>query len=260
MEIKWDSQNYAPKWLFATIGILISLLLLIFVIDKTYSFSQNFKSRIPNNTIAMSAEGKVTATPDLATITLGVLTKGPTAARVQDANSEKINQVVKFLKDNNIDEKDITTSSYSIYPDYSYQDNKSIIIGYQANQTVTVKIHNADKEKDKIGRIIDGATNNGANEVNGVYFSFEDVDNLRQQARKIAVAKAKEKALDLANEAGIKLGKVVSISEGGSYYPQPRMDYAYGKGGGGEDSSVAPDIQPGSQDITENITVTFEVK
>jgi hypothetical protein len=260
MEIKCDSQN-CQKWLFHTIGILVALLLLVFVVDKGYDFTQNFKSKLPQNTISMSAEGKVSATPDLATLNLGVITKGATAAKVQDENSKKINQVIKYLKDNGIEEKDITTSSYSIYPDYEYKDGRSDIIGYQANQTVTVKIHNADKEKEKIGKVIDGATNNGVNQVNGVYFSFDDVDDYRNEARKLAVENAKVKARELAEVAGLKLGKVVSIAEGASsYYPEPMYDKAYATGMGGGASSVAPEVQPGTQDITENITVVFEVK
>jgi hypothetical protein len=259
MEIKCDSQN-CQKWLFQTIGILVALLLLMFVVDKTYNFTQNFKSKLPQNTISMTAEGKVQGTPNLATINLGVITKGATAAVVQDENSKKINQVIKYLKDNGVEEKDITTSSYSIYPDYEYKDGRSNIVGYQANQTVTVKMHKADQEKAKIGQVIDGATNNGVNEVSGVYFSFEDIDDIRQEARKIAVSKAKVKAQELAAEAGLKLGKVVSISEGASYYPQPMYDKAYASGMGGGGSSVAPEVQPGTQDITENITVVFEVK
>jgi uncharacterized protein YggE len=120
-----------------------------------------------------------------------------------------------------------------------------------------------DKSQEQVEKVLDGAVNSGANEIQGVHFGFKDPDDLRQQARKLAIAKAKEKALELASEAGLKLGKVVSVSESGGYYPSP-LPYAadaYGRGGGGvAEKSVAPSIEPGIQYITQTMTVIFEVK
>jgi uncharacterized protein YggE len=130
-----------------------------------------------------------------------------------------------------------------------------------ANQTVTVKVKGVDKSNQQLGKIIDGATNNGANEINGISLSFEDPDNLQQEARKQAIAKAKEKAQVLAREACLTLGKVVTVSEiSGSGYPTPMYDAAMGRGGVAMEKSVSPNIEPGIQEITQQMTVVFELK
>ncbi|MBI2607605.1 MAG: SIMPL domain-containing protein [Candidatus Doudnabacteria bacterium] len=244
-----------PKWIITWLGALLIAFVGLSVISKGYEIGSKLNQR-PENTISMSAEGRVTAVPDLATMNLGVLTQGDTASEVQDESSEKINQVIAFVKSQGVDESDIKTSQFSINPRYNFKDGENIIIGYEANQTVTVKIRNVNESSEMVSKILDGATKNGANQVLGVSLSFDDPDDLRQEARKKAIAAAKEKAQELAEEAGLRLGKIVSISESGSSYPVPYDEsYARGLGGGG-----GPLIEPGTQDITENITVVFEVK
>jgi len=251
-----------PKWLLMTFGVLVTLFVALSVIGKWYDVSKNFKSTKPENTISITAEGKVSAEPDLATVNLGVLTQGPTAAGVQDQNSKKVNQIIDFVKQQGIPKEDITTTQFNIYPQYDYKDGRNNVIGYQANQTVTVKVKGKDVMAAKVGKILDGATDNGANEIAGVNFGFDNPDNLKQDARKLAIANAKDKAAELASEAGLKLGKVVSIQESGGYYPMP-LQYgreAFSKGADSAAPSIAPNIQPGSQDITASITIVFEVK
>ena len=193
-------------------------------------------------------------------VNLGVLTQSPTAKAAEDESSKKINQIVSFVKQQGVDAKDIATSQFSIYPTYDYRDGTNKITGYQASQTVTVKVRGVEKSTEKVGKILDGATANGANEIAGVQFTFDDADDLRQQARKQAIAKAKQKASELAAEAGLRLGKVVSISEGSYAQPVPMMYDKIaapdGRGGGGGSAAV----EQGSQDITQSITVTFEIK
>ena len=95
--------------------------------------------------MAVSAEGKVQAVPDLATITLGVVSQGSNAADVQDLNSEKINKIIDFVKQQEISKDDISTSQFNIYPQYNYKDGRSEIIGYEARQTITIKVRGVDK-------------------------------------------------------------------------------------------------------------------
>lgn len=251
-----------PGWLIPILGVLLIAFVGLAAVQKGYEVSKNFKPSKPDNTISISAEGKVTATPDVASVNLGVFSQATSASTVQDSNSSKINQVIAFVKQQGIPNEDIVTSQVSIYPQYDYSGGSNRITGYQANQTVTVKVRGTADLGERVGRILDGATDNGANEVQGVYLSIDDPDELRQEARKKAIAKAKEKAAELAAEAGLTLGKVVSISESGGGYPIPLY---YGKdavteGRGGAAPSVAPDIQTGSQEITENVTMVFEIK
>lgn len=255
------SSSVLPKWLVAGLGALLIVFVALLIADKAKTLSDNYSNKNPKNTISVSAEGKVKATPDLATVNLGVLTQGSSPSVVQEENSKKINKIIEYVKSQGINKDDISTSQFNIYPQYDYSNGRSAIIGYQLNQTITIKVRGVDKGTEQLGKILQGGVSEGANEISGVSLSFDDPDNLRQEARKKAIEKAKEKAQELAESAGLKLGKVVSVSESGSVGVYPMYSEGYGMGGMGMDvKSASPNIEPGSQDITENMTVTFEVK
>ncbi|MGE5392149.1 MAG: SIMPL domain-containing protein [Candidatus Saccharibacteria bacterium] len=256
------NNNFMPKWLTIVLGISVVVLILLFIADKGFTLSHSIIKTKPDNTISMSAEGKVNAVPDLATVNLGVLAEGKNAALAEQEATKKVNQITEFVKQQGVDKKDITTSNFSINPRYNYHDGKSDIVGYDVSESVMVKVRGVDQSTEMLGKILQGAVDNGSNVINGVSLTFDDPDNLKQEARKLAINKAKEKAQDLAKEAGIKLGKVISISEAGSAYPTPVYS-EMGYGGAARDQvakSVAPNIEAGSQDVVANITVTFEVK
>ncbi len=206
-------------------------------------------------TIAISGEGKVTAIPDIAQISLGVQTEKKKVVDAQKENTEKMNDLIKELKGMNIEAKDITTVNYSIYPQYDWVEGKQYLRGYQIDQTILVKI----RDLEKIGSIVELAGQLGVNQIGGLDFTIDEPETLRQQAREKALANAKEKAEALAKIAGVKLGKLVSFMESGSpiAYPVYR-DYsmkALGLGG----SESAPTVEPGSQDIIIDVIVTYEV-
>ncbi len=257
-------MNPFPKWLVSGLGGLLIALVALMVIGKGNELSAQLRNKNPKNTISVSAEGKVQAVPDLATVNLGVLTQGSSPAKVQEDNTLKVNKIIDYIKQQGIGKDEISTSQFNIYPQYDYSNGRNNIIGYQLNQTITVKVKGVDKTTDVLGKILQGAVNEGANEINGVSLGFDDPDNLRQEARKQAIEKAKAKAQDLAQAAGLRLGKVVSVSESGmGGYPTP-MYAEYGMGYGGMDSAqvkaAAPNVEPGSQDVIANMTVVFEVK
>jgi hypothetical protein len=253
-----------PRWTLILFAVLAMVFLASLSAEKIYDFTKKIIGQKPDNTISMSAEGKVTAVPDLATAQIGVLAEAKTAVIAQDESTKKVNEIIRTTIANGIPKEDITTSSFNMYPKYDYKDGRSDIVGYVVNQTVSIKVRGVDKNPERIGKILEDATSNGANQMQGVAFGFDDPDNLRQEARKLAIEKAKVKAQELAEVAGISLGRVVSISESsGSGYPIPYpADYrnlSFSKAA--EDQAlVAPDIQPGTTDIVQNITVIFEVK
>ncbi len=252
-----------PKWLVVGLGGLLIAFVALSVVGKSKEISDTYSNKNPKNVMTVSAEGKVSATPDLATVTLGVVSQGVNAADVQEQNSKKVNKIIDFIKAQGITKDDISTSQFNVYPRYDYTNGKNEINGYEARQTISIKVKGVDKSSDNLGKILSGATNNGANEVSGVALSFEDPDNLRQQARQQAIEKAKAKAQELAKTAGITLGKVVSVSESGNFdYPVPMYAGAGMGGGMALDSakSVSPNVEPGSQDITAQMSVVFEVK
>src|SRR3989344_570070 len=257
MEINTDQIK---PWVWQALGLLLVAFLGISVLDKVYNFSQDFRNSVPKNTLSMSAEGKVSARPDVATVNVGVLTNEPTAKAAQDQNTKITNELIDFIKKQGLADDDIVTSNFSVYPKYEYNNGRNTINGYQANQTLTIKVHGVDKSTETLGKILSGAVDNGSNQIQGVNFSFDDPDDLKQEARKIAIEKAKQKASDLAQASGLRLGRVVTISENSIYSPYP-MPYVLdatkdGMGGGG----TAPAIEAGSQDIIAQMTIIFEVK
>lgn len=251
-----------PKWLVQGLGGLLIAFVALLVVQKAHDLQTTFQNQKPANTISVSGEGKVTAVPDLATVNIGVLSQGTTAVDVKNQNNQKVNKVIDYIKAQGIDPKDINTSQFSFYPQQNYNSGQPVITGYQGNQTITVKVRGVDKSQDQLNKILDGAVNNGANQIDAVSLTIEKPTDLQNQARKLAIDDAKNKAQELAKEAGLNLGKVVSLSENSGGYPGPlpyALNSAMGMGGGG-DKSIAPNIQTGSQEISETMTVVFELK
>lgn len=245
------------SWVWQTLGFLLIGFLALLVLDKVHTVVQDFRPTVPQNTIAMSAEGRVTAKPDLATINVGVQTNGDTAKAAQDANNKNISKVIDSIKKLGVTADDIQTSNLSVYPTYDYANGKNTINGYQANQTLTVKVRGVDRSTETLNKTLDAAVVSGSNQIQGVSFSVDDPDSFRQAARKQAIDKAKQKAQELADQTGLKLGRIVNISESSANYPVP-LPYAMdGRGGG---AAAPSNIQTGTTDITAEITVTFELK
>ncbi len=209
-------------------------------------------------TITIDGEGKITAIPDIAEISLGIQTDKVTVATAQKENTDKMNKIIAELKGMGIEAKDIQTTNYSIYPRYDWNEGKQTLLGYTVSQSVTVKIRNLDK----IGDIVDKAGSLGANQVSSLSFTIDEPEVIKQQAREKALINAKEKAEALAKVAGVKLGKLVSFTESSSpVYPVYR-DYAMKSdvaGMGGAEALPAPTVEPGSQDVIINVMVTYEV-
>jgi uncharacterized protein YggE len=244
-----------PKWLVQTISGLLAVLLLVLTVNQLYTVKNKSSEVNGQHTITITAEGKVPSVPDLVTVSAGVQNEGDTAPKAQSVNSTKINKAIEFLKKQyGIKDEDIRTQDYSIYPKYDYIGGKSIVNGYTANQTLVVKIHDIAK----VGDVLSGLTENDINQIQNVAYSFDNPDNLKEQAREMALTNAKEKAENLAKAAGVKLGKLVSFSES-TNTPGGPVPYAMaqnsGMGGGG-----SPQLQPGSQDVVANVSVTYEIK
>lgn len=216
----------------------------------------------------VSGEGKVTAIPDVAQFTFSVISQGKKdIAVLQKENTDKTNQVITFLKDQKIDEKDIKTQNYNLEPRYQYYDctrpglvgsaspcPPPEIVGYTITQTVSVKI----RDFGKIGKVVGGVVENGANVVSQLSFTINDPTSIENQAREKAIAQAREKAKLVAKAGGFRVGRLISIDEG--YVPY----YAYGLGAGDikleSAPSATPTIEPGSQEVIVNITLRYEIQ
>jgi len=222
------------------------------------SIEHKVNTATTTNTVSFSGEGKVLAKPDVAVVQLAIVTEADTSKIAQDENSEKSNRVISFLKNQGIEDKDIKTTSYNIYPQYTYprfgEPVEPEITGYQVNQTVQVKI----RDLGKVSGILDGVVGAGVNQVNSLSFEIDDPEELKNQAREMAIEDAKNKADGLKDQLGIKLGRIVNFSENTGGWPIPiyerALDSDGGFGGGG------PSVPVGENEIVVNISITYQIK
>ncbi len=214
----------------------------------------------PEDQFSVTAQGRVFASPDISEITLGVETvKKATPEQATKENVEKMNRVTAALTAAGIKKEDIQTTSYNLSPNYNYTPERGQQIdGWNLQQSVHVKI----RDLTKIGEVIAAATGAGANQAGGIAFTIDDPETYKAAARAEAIAKAKAKARVIAEEAGIRLGKVLTVYESdfGVTPPMPMYERAMGAGFGGADAKIIADIQPGTNEIVVGVTVVYKVK
>lgn len=186
------------------------------------------QSALTPSTISLVGIGKVTATPNMAIVSSGVVSHGKTARDALDANTIAMNQIFTILLDANIEQKDIQTSGFSVRPQYRYSDQRDVngyqlpprILGYEVSNTLTVRVRNLDD----LGQLLDNAVSVGSNQINSISFAVTDTAPLLNEARRSAMADAIAKAELYAQAAGVSLGNIISISEGSPITaPQPQV-------------------------------------
>ena len=247
-----------PEKYLPAVVVCVALFLIIFLAAATYTkiIEGRYAGQAAQykNTIAVSGEGKIVATPDIGQVSLSVISDSATVATAQKDNADKMNKITQAMKDAGVKEADLKTTSYNISPRYQYSAGRSDIIGYEAIQTLDVKI----RDLTKVGDILSQAAGAGANQVGSLTFTFDNPAKLQSDARQKAIDSAKQKANDLAKNLGVALGKVVSFSEGYVGQPIPMMyaSDALGKGGGG---GVAPQIQSGQNDVVVDVNIVYEI-
>lgn len=179
-------------------------------------------------TISVSGRGEVTAAPDMAEVTSGVITDAKTARAALSANTTAMAALMKALKAADIAPADIQTSGFSVAPQYVYPKNPDAegerrpptISGYEVRNTVAVRVRNLAG----LGAVLDNMVSVGANSVSGISFSVADPSALLTKARQAAFANARQKATTYAHAAGIELGPIASIRENQSPVgPRPQM-------------------------------------
>ncbi|MFA5000269.1 MAG: SIMPL domain-containing protein [Patescibacteria group bacterium] len=210
---------------------------------------------------SVTGSGTIYAKADIANLQVGLKTDTKkTAAEATKDGSDKMNEVIKAIIDLGVEEKDIKTSGYSLNPVYNWtNDRGQELIGYEVSQNVSLKI----RDLEKIGEIIAKTTEKGANQIGGINFTIDDEYELRNQARELAIEKAKEKAGLIAGQSGMKLGKIKSVYENYDspqpvYYSNAKMEAV---GMGGSDMAItSPEIQSGQNEIKVEVTLVYEVK
>ncbi len=255
----------------------IAMITVVGLVGAGWVFSQF--SALPQNMpheINVSGEGRAYLKPDVAMVSFGVTSEAVKSQDAVNKNNEKMNAVIAAIKGLGVQDKDIQTTLYNLNPTYGYtrggvipMDAKSatvsspmyypvpgspVVTGYSLEQQVSVKIRNFDN----INAILDKATSAGATNVGQLSFTADNPEMARSQAREEAIKNAKEKLNTIAKQSGLRIGKLVNVSEGYNNYPQPMYASSMAKDASVE--SVAPQIQTGQQEVSSTVTLTYQVR
>jgi len=223
-------------------------ILILTMMTTWISLSQEQSKTIPQ--IAISGEGKVKVTPDIAVITLGVQNSGKEAKEVKTQNDVVVDKVLKYIKKFNISASDYQTTQVSLNKNYDYEKKKYT---YEANQTITITL----KDLSKYDLLMMDVMETGINKIDGVEFKSSKIEQFETEARKKALLNAKKKAEDyLSVLPGQKLGKAILISDNSStYYPRPVL---YAKGAVmSETADVRETLAVGEIEVICNVNVSF---
>jgi uncharacterized protein YggE len=205
--------------------------------------SNGTDSPLMRDTVAVNGLGRVYAVPDILEANIGITENAKTTKEALAKTNEKVKQIIDIAVAEGVDKKDILTTNINMYPHYDYTNGRSVIDGYDSNQTLSIKI----KKLETVATVLDKLSAVDGLQIQNTSYDIEDKEKVYEKARELAYQKAKAKADQLAKLAGVGLGKVISISDmtmditSVPQYPMVRNAMADGIGGagGGETSSVA---------------------
>ena len=239
--------------LFTVLFILIGIFLYI-KLAGPIPFSVNSVQTSKSNLFSVTGTGKATDVPDTTLLSFGVTKTAPNVLTAQEQVNTTSNKITNDLKNLGIDEKNIKTTNYSVYPNLDYSNGRQNITGYTVSQNLEVKI----KPIDKANKAIDITTNDGANMVGGITFILNDEakKKLENKARLEAIKNAKEKAESLSSLSGIRLGKIIDVQESGGIQPHPIMIESRPIGDVNQEKST--EINPGESTVSTTITLSYE--
>lgn len=249
--------------------VLGSLVLVVFVVALASYAVLNVRSAkiikdTPTN-ISVNGDGEVKVTPNLGQFSFSVTAKGKTAQEAQSTSSARMNDILGFIKSQGVEDKDIRTSDYTLSPKFTYESSmtpcdgwncpppKEIPDGFEISQMVTVKV----RDTAKAGALLAGVGEKGATGIGSLSFTLEDDKAPKAEARDKAATDAKDKAQKIAQQFGMKLGRMTSYYENQTYDEPMAGGYAMDM----VKSEVAPAPLPvGEQKITASVSVTYELE
>jgi len=257
------------KKLVSLVGVLV-LVLVAFVGVKTINEIKAFRyigadSFSENNSISISGEGEVFATADIANFSFSVVENGDTVGEAEEAATTKWNEILAYLENEGVEDRDVKTINYAVEPQYAPQDPgvnwiprvEREIVGYSVTQSAQVKV----RDTTTTGELLSTVGDMGVRNLSGISFTIDDEDELYAEARALAILDAREKAGELARSLGISLGRVVGFHENGGGMPrysyaleQRAMDQADGG------MVASPDIPMGENRIVVNVEVMYQIR
>lgn len=254
----WPSWKEHGPFAASLLALLIALVMYVGVkVDNTLKMSEQIGEPTPfEHTIYIEGEGRVTGTPDIATLSMSVETKGETVAEAQVENTQTMNKIIELLKGMDIAEDDIQTASYNVYEntEWNAETESYESKGWIVSQTVTVKV----RDTERIGDVLAMAGQNGITNIFGPTFTIDDPTNLKAEARTKAVEDAQKKITELSRALGVQIERVVGFSEWyempGKGYPFANFALAEGMGGG-----EVPSIETGSLEVIMHVSITYKL-
>lgn len=244
-------------------GIALIMLVAFLAVQVLYTLRLTAnvgEDRMSMNVITVSGKGEVFAQPDIATFSFGDTEVANTVSEAQNAATVKINKAIDLIKAAGVDEKDIKNLGYNVYPRYQpctqfRCPTVPVIEGYEFNQTIQVKV----RDTSKVGTILGQLGGIQLSNISDLNFTVDDEDKVRDEAKDLAIADAREKAEKLAESLGVRLGKIVSF--GDDYgYPMPYYSEMSAKVFDGAANQSTPQVPVGESTIVSNVSITYEIK
>ena len=201
----------------------------------------------------LSVTGEVSRVPDIANISAGVVTRAASATAAISQNAARMERVRAALKRAGIEDRDIQTSSINLNPEYRYQDNHApVLTGYSASNQVNIRFRDIRNS----GKILDALVAEGANQINGPSLSIDKPEAALDEARTKALAAGRVRAELYARSLGLRVAKLVSVSESGGYsIPRPMVMMEARAA-----DSASTKIDPGEQQLQVTLAMTFELQ
>ncbi|MGH7141174.1 MAG: SIMPL domain-containing protein [Minisyncoccia bacterium] len=251
---------------------LLAALLAVGVVYLIFSLAHFGEGVAATNTISVSGTGDAYAIPDTAEFSFSVSADAATVAAAQASATQKANALTQYLLSAGVDKNDIQTTDYEINPTYKNEatacpmlapangsvgvycppSGNEVLTGYEVTQTTEVKVASTTMA----GTLLSGVGQKGATNVSGLSFTAADPSSVQEEARSAAIADAQSKAKALAHELGVSIVRVTNFEENTGGYPMP---VAFSTAASGA-AAPAPDISPGQNKVTDNVTITYEIQ
>lgn len=255
-------MNQLYKW-----GKIVLIVLAVFLGTMALNGLKGLRNPNPvYNAITVNGEGEAVAVPDVASFTFTVSQDAKTVADAQSGVTAKMDAILAALKGVGIEEKDVQTSDYSVYPKYTYVSaacsvnycppSKQVQDGYTANHSVTVKVRDTEKAGDALA----AAGDKGATNLSGVSFTVDDQDKVVDEARAKAIANAKQKAEMLAKELGVRIVRVMGYNDNIGGGPMPYYAERSSNGMAMDVQAKAPTLPAGQNKVSVSVSVTYEIR
>jgi uncharacterized protein YggE len=247
---------------------IMGLLLILMIMIALASYaSLNFEQiRFVNPykpTISVMGEGEVLAVPNIGQFSFSVTAEASDAKSAQEASGTKINDILAYLKEQGIEDKDVKVQNYNLYPKWRYEERvcpansycppgERVQDGFSVNQTVSVKV----RDTNKASAVITGVGERGATDISNLNFTIDDVSVLETEAREKAIANAKEKAVALAKQLNVRIIRFTGYYEENS---DTYMDSMMSRESNVSDFE-GPSLPVGEQSTVVKVNLTYEVE